>query len=271
MDDSIKKLFENALKEEKNNQSKSAIEKYKAIVKKFPSHFESWLNLGAIYLNLNKYENALICFQSCLKLRKDFRIYYNIGLIHYKSKRFTQASEYFKSSIILKKDFLPGYLLSGYTFAEEKKFFQAIQTLEEGEKNCGQNESLLVCLAIACYMSGDYVKSANVLDKILKINPRNKTAKKFKAKNSIHKKVTKDSLIIFKELINDDPVIGEIDKVINAGKNSELLKSISQKKRELICKKDKSPEDYLNLSLISFVMGNGNAAMDFLGNSLREK
>ncbi|MDH4198925.1 MAG: tetratricopeptide repeat protein [Spirochaetia bacterium] len=269
METDLNQLFNKAIKHEKMKQWSDALTCYKSILKENPSHFESWLNLGAIYFQLKMNSKAIECYNQSLKIREDDRAYYNLGLIYYKSADYGLAIDQFLKSIQRNPDFLQAYLMSGYSYIELNSMDHAVSILKDGLSRDVKSESLLLCLAIAYYTGKNLKMASAVLGELLQYNENNLTALKMKAMISIEGNVNRDSVESYRSLLIKDNVIFEIESMINEPKNRMVHDKIMSVKNELIRKKIKTNQDYLDLSLISIFLGNGNAAMNYLLYSIK--
>ncbi|MDH4261560.1 MAG: tetratricopeptide repeat protein [Spirochaetia bacterium] len=257
-------MFNEALKIEKQQNWDAAIELYDEILKDKPDHFETWLNRGALFFKKGNAEEAIKSYDKALTLKRDVRALYNLGLVYYKSKKSDMALKYLLECILLNEAFLPACLLTAYIFTDQNNLDKAIQILQKALCTHKGNESLLVSLAIAYNVSKKEILCNSVIHKILEINPRNKAALKLQARISIKESVTKKSIENFRNLMKDDSDIDKIESYFEDSNNKNIKEIILKRKNDIIHKTKKTNNDYFNLSLISLMAGNGDAAMNYL-------
>lgn len=267
----IKNLFNEALENEKLKNWNGALKLYAQIIHEKPDHFESWLNSGAIYTRFHQFDKSMLCYKKALEIRKDIRAYYNFGLVLYQQKILATALDNFLICLKIDPDFIPAVLLAAYSSIELDQVNNAIKILKNSLIKYKENESLLICLVIAYNSLGKKELCDSVIQQILSKNPMNKSALRFKARLSIDENVSKISIENFRKLINSDPEMDKIEKIMGQPENSAALQNIMKQKNEITKKKIKSNKDYLDLSLVSFLSGNGNAAMNYLLYAVKEK
>jgi len=263
-------MFNEALKLEKENDVESALELYREILKEKPDHLESWLNSGAIYFKQGNEDEAILCYEKALAIRNDIRALYNLGLVHYKISRVDSALGYFQKCIAIDATFLPACLLTGYILTEMNNPRGAIAVLQGALQVHRENESLLLSLAIAFHADQKNPLSAEVLRKILLKNPHNGAALRLQARLSVQDSVTKSSIENYRKLIQDAPEIIEFEAILDRQENKSIRENILQRKNEIARKDVKTNADYLDLSLMSFISGNANAAMNYLLYAVKE-
>ncbi len=100
-----------------------------SITKEFPKHQLSWKVLAAVFLQKNKYQEALKANKEALKLNpKDDEVLNNLGLTLQKLGKFKEAEANFKKAILLKPNFSQAYFNLGITL-------KALGKLKEAEKS----------------------------------------------------------------------------------------------------------------------------------------
>ena len=257
-------MFSEALLWEKKQNYNNAIKVYKKILIKNPDHFESWLNLGALFFREGKGQSAIQCYKKAILLKKDVRAVFNLGLIYYKLKKYDLAMKCFHHCIKLDVQFLQAYILTGYLYIDQNQLDEAIQIISRGLQIHKNNESLMVCHAVACFAGEKLQECLEILQKILDKNPDNKAALKLQARASIQNGVSRSSIENFRILIKDDPDLAQIEAILGKPENESVQENLLQKKKIIGQKNIKTKQDYMDLSLISFLSGNGNAALNYL-------
>lgn len=76
---------------------------YKAIVDKYPHYIPALSNLASLYLDSDKYTDAIMVFKRMLKINPEFyRAYLGLGLCFDKLEKYTFAIRYYKKYIAAK-------------------------------------------------------------------------------------------------------------------------------------------------------------------------
>ena len=257
-------MFNEALKIEKQQNWDAALELYDEILKEKPDHFETWLNRGAIYFKKGNDCEAIKSFEKALYINNDVRAHYNLGLVYYKSQILEKALNHFLECIKINEAFLPASLLTGYIYIEQNKSDDAIEILQSALSFNKENESLLISLAIAYNANKKEIFCNTVIQKILEKNPINKAALKLQANLSIKEAVTKKSIENFRLLMKGDSQLNTMKSFFDDTNNINIKENVLKQKNDIIHKIKKSNNDYFNLSLISLIAGNGDAAMNYL-------
>ena len=92
-----------ALTHELSGENEMAEVIYKAIVEKYPYYIPALSNLASLYLDTNKYIDAIKLFKQMIKINPDFyRAYLGMGLCFDKLEKYTFAIRYYKKYISYK-------------------------------------------------------------------------------------------------------------------------------------------------------------------------
>ena len=92
-----------ALTHELSGENDMAEMIYKAIVEKYPYYIPALSNLASLYIDTNKFSEAILLFKQMLKINPDFyRAYLGIGLCFDKLEKYTFAIRYYKKYISAK-------------------------------------------------------------------------------------------------------------------------------------------------------------------------
>ncbi|GEM_PF-702291 len=83
----------------KLKEYEDAISYLKRSIEKNPTHYDSWNNLGNVYMAINKYEKAKKCYIKALNIKKGQEAYFGLANIYYIRDDYKKAKEYFLYSI----------------------------------------------------------------------------------------------------------------------------------------------------------------------------
>lgn len=78
-----------------------AITYFQRALEKDPAHYDSWNNLGKIYIETGNYEKAKECCKRALDIREGEEAIFNLGYVYYQEKEYVKAKEYFKKLLNL--------------------------------------------------------------------------------------------------------------------------------------------------------------------------
>ena len=88
-----------------------------------PRFISAKLNLGIVYQNLGKNEEALICLKEITKINNALpEVYNNMGFILYTQNKYSEAIKKLNKAIELKKDYAEAYLNLGMVYLNLKKY-----------------------------------------------------------------------------------------------------------------------------------------------------
>jgi tetratricopeptide (TPR) repeat protein len=87
---------------------KNAEENYKKAIYLNPNRPETYNNIGSLYIETGKYDEAIPYLLKCIEISPEFYIaYFNLGMAYYLKKDYEKAKEYFKKTLEIKPDFKP--------------------------------------------------------------------------------------------------------------------------------------------------------------------
>ncbi|CAL7964201.1 protein O-GlcNAc transferase [Gammaproteobacteria bacterium] len=113
-----------------------AISHFKRVLDLQPQHIEALHNLGSVFLLQKKPAEALPYFLQLAKLMQDFDVYYNVGVIYTDLSRFDDAIIYFDEAMKIRPDDfsvcvnLGTIYLRRQNFAEAEKYYSQAHHLQ---------------------------------------------------------------------------------------------------------------------------------------------
>lgn len=119
------------------DQHDLAIQEIKTAISLDDKNSDAHLNLGSIYMEKNRLQDARIQFEYALKdltFPNQYRNYYNLGILSLKEGDRAQAFDYLAKSIKEKLDYCPSHFKLGEMYAEEFRYKQALDAFKESGK-----------------------------------------------------------------------------------------------------------------------------------------
>ena len=107
--------------------------------------------LGATYYNLNRYDEAIACFNLAKKYEIDKYTFYLLGLSYFSKGMYYKAEEEFMHAIYLNPKFTKAYLKLAYLYATQKEYDKAIiewNKLLEVDPNFSEKFNILYYLGL---------------------------------------------------------------------------------------------------------------------------
>ena len=202
-----------------------------------PNHYKTIVNIGAIYLSLDKLINAEEKFKRAISIKPEFEIaHYNLGITQKKLNRLNDARKSFEKAISLKKNYVEAHTNLGTIYLKldklndaESSFKKAIEfdpKFAEAYYNLGitqakqfkyKDAEISYKNAIKC--KSNFQEAENNLKKILRQNKLllniEVVQKKLSTDNNINSGLIKNPFIsnrsVEKELINELYKIDSVD------------------------------------------------------------
>jgi tetratricopeptide (TPR) repeat protein len=104
-----------------------AVTCYQAALRINPNYTKAHNNLGVIFRDQQKFEQALACFQNALQIDPDYvEAYLNLGTAFQLQGKLDQAAESLLQALQLKPDNAPAYFNLGNIFGAQNKAYEAI-------------------------------------------------------------------------------------------------------------------------------------------------
>ena len=112
----LKKVFEQAVLNQKKNNLDKANELYTKVLKAFPNDLATLNNIGNIYKEQKKYKLAADFYNKALRVNSDDVITnFNLGLLFHLLYRFKEAAEIYNKIIKINPNHIRSYIILGKT------------------------------------------------------------------------------------------------------------------------------------------------------------
>ncbi len=109
------------------DKPEAAIDCFKTVLSLNPNHLESLINLGCTYLKCQQLNEALSCYLQLLQIHPDFDTYYNIGVIYMHKEHHESAIQYFHEALKLNPEDLSTQMNLGSIYLKMENYPLAIQ------------------------------------------------------------------------------------------------------------------------------------------------
>ncbi|MFH0702398.1 MAG: tetratricopeptide repeat protein [bacterium] len=159
-----------------NKNYPEAIKFYIKSIESKKANYEAYNNLGLLYMDKNKNNNAVYYLNKALELNSTAAYSYNnLGIAYQKLKNFNEANKYFDLAIEAGKTYSSGYnnkavCLIGTVF---ENFDGSIKYLESITKKEPQNVAAKQILGLFQALKGDYNSAINIYKSAIELSKDN--------------------------------------------------------------------------------------------------
>jgi tetratricopeptide (TPR) repeat protein len=146
-----------------------AIDAYQAALRIDPKQPSARSNLGAAYVKLGKYDEAIVQYQQALAIdggNPSIRL--NLALAYYKAARLPEAADAFQAVLAADPANKPAILLLGDALLQSGRFQQVIDTLTPHQAEFSNDLGFAYVLGTALLRTGERVRAQTYLDRIFK-------------------------------------------------------------------------------------------------------
>ncbi len=155
-----------------------AEEAYGQCVRFNPRNVGCWLNRGNILFAMEKYDEALLCYENALKVRQDIpNAWNNRGVVLKHKGKYDEAMRSYNAAIKYDSGFAQAYLNKAILFYEMRRYEEAENALYEYLK-IEESEEAYLLLADIYRKRGMQGKAEEMARKALQVNPASVEARK---------------------------------------------------------------------------------------------
>lgn len=129
------------------NKFAAAIRHFKKVLNIDPLHKEAFYNLGVAFLRQKNPEAALKYFLRLAQFSKDFNVYYNLGVIYNDINRTNDAISYFNEALKLNKEDFATHVNLGAIYLKQQNYIKALQHYTKAAQIQPQNKEINYTLA----------------------------------------------------------------------------------------------------------------------------
>jgi Tfp pilus assembly protein PilF len=172
----------------KNNFLNLAVKHYKMALDLDPDYSIARNNLGNVYIDQKKWDDAIDCYKEVTKDLEYTPPYYplsNLGWAYYNKKEYDTAEKYYLDALNLEPKFLLAMLGLGRTYLSMGKTSDALGVLEKTAEVYPKTPEVYLDLANAYKASKNNQKALDAYRKVIQLAP--KTVLAFKANKEINK------------------------------------------------------------------------------------
>jgi len=166
-------LYEFLIKAAKINEKYDEVIKYsKELIKINPGDLQARLYLGQVYMELQKFKEALYEFNE-IKARLDTypRVQYYLSKLHLLTDNDEEALKLAKAEVKANPTGIDGYLLMAEIKSKQKEFLQAEKFYKKAQRLDRNNVDALIGLAIISFKKSQYSAAQDILLRARKIDP----------------------------------------------------------------------------------------------------
>jgi len=252
---------------EKNGDFTGALDTYRGLLCNERSDREIYLNLGGLYVRMGRFDDALLCYDECMKHGEDYLLHYNIGSVYYRKSEFKKSIFHMDKSRNLNGAFMPAALVMGMSYSRLRNIKAAEANFNLVLNTLPYNRTALVSLAALYAATGRFDDSLILLDRVLANNGASR--KIHELKSAILMKAGRveesaeevktisrfaEEYRFFDDFIRSIPVEVYTDKYGTLDEKIEILRERS----------NNDPSNLISLSLCHLFKGDTSTAIDCL-------
>lgn len=148
-----------------------------------PNFSEGFNNLGTAYQASGNMDKAEESYKQAFALDENYNASYNLAKIYFLKKNMETAQDYIQKSLQKYGRSVIAWNLQGLIYDEQGKLEDAISSYQQAQKLAPDELNVSYNLGVAYFKKEDYVKSQDIMEKILKSlartspNPQNQDLK----------------------------------------------------------------------------------------------
>lgn len=160
-----------AMLHKKFNHPEEALKEYLLLTKLEPANSDNYYNIGKIYEDKSRTEQALKFYQKAVATnRKHIKAHASLGYMLFRSKQYTEAKKEIDTAIALSPNTYSNYYYLGKILKENQDYNGALNAFEKAERDSEFRQKSLIERG-ACYMAGNSYDNAVIeLETAVKAN-----------------------------------------------------------------------------------------------------
>ena len=212
----IKEAFDLAHKNHKTNNFQIAINYYNQILEIEPNHFQSLFLLGALFLQIKKFDLAKPLLEKVIQIdHNNLDANNNLGIVFKELGEFQKAIKFYEKAIEIDSNYIHAQINLGIVFQELRDYQKAISCYEKALEINPNHADTHNNLGATFQIIGEFKKAIECYEKAIDINP--------------------NTIDIYENLGNVQKRLGEFDKAIksyakiikNKPNNTEIRNNLS--------------------------------------------
>jgi tetratricopeptide (TPR) repeat protein len=264
---SISQKFNAAIQYEKNGDFTSALGEYISILKIDPSFRRAYVNLGSLYSRMNKFTEAMKCYEMAITLGPDDITYFNMGCILYKMGMYPEALSSLQRSISINNNFALSKLVAGLCHSRLNKLTEAEICFSNVLHIWPENRVAMMALAIIYYNTERFSLSLKLLNWLLKIDTENIKMRELKSDILLKLGQHDESAREIKQILKKSEgykYFDEFVKSIPVETFTDKYGSLDDKIKKLNDKIYDDSNNFISLSLCHLLNGDTDSAIEYL-------
>lgn len=238
---------------------------YLEILKIDPTNFVANLNVGKIYINQGKHQQALPFLEKCL-IDSEYltNVHLMIGICHEMIANYPEAVNSYSLVISKEPQKLPGYIRLASTLFKLQHKNAALEVLDTGFRINPNAHDLMYAKGNLLIEAGLYVSAEDVFVKLNENEPKKIEYISSYAELLRKMRKTEQSLIKYKEALELDPQ--HVPTLINYGNLLSHLKQINEAIeifKKVIEIDSKNSKAFGNISNLMLIKRDLNSALDY--------
>jgi len=168
----VEEIFSLAVKSYQEKKFHIAEKSYKEILKKYPNHANTLVNLGMTLKQLEKYKEAIDCYKRSIYINpKNANSYYNLANLYNNIDKFDEAINFYKKTIQINPNFLGAYNNLGNIFKNLNEYKRAKKYYNKAIQIDPNNAIIYYNLGLSCNEVGEIALAYKCFSQAFNINP----------------------------------------------------------------------------------------------------
>ena len=230
---------------------------------------DSLVGRGSMYARMERYEEALDCFNRARALGEDYLVCFNIGSVYYRMGQYKKSILALDTARKMRGDYPAVSLLMGLGFSRLGNVKAAETCFRAVLNHDPDNGIALTALSIMYYESGRNEAALEVINRLLSVNSRNGQIRSLKARllyrmnrffeytgevRTLRKE--SDSFTAYDRFIRSVPVEAFNDRFGTLNEKLDMLRAKTRK--------DGGVDSLMALSLCHLIKGDTEMAIEYL-------
>lgn len=157
-----------------NNTQAASIKEFEYCLEIDPSYYDSFINLGSVYVSQKEYPSAIATYRKALMLNNNHSLLYgNIGEAFYRAQQPDSAIVYLEKAHRSGNRIAASYDILGSIWFSKKEYEKACKTFEEGLKTENPTASLYMNYGNALAMSNKDQEAIKAFGNAYSLDPAN--------------------------------------------------------------------------------------------------